>query len=275
VIWRIFLALVFASLFGGVGLIVLVRLPPVVGLLWALGLGAAFLWWHVRRGGPRRRALVRLRRPRGSQREIAVAAASTLLIALGVSGLIGLLLPPLQDLDLGPWERILAYQRTVGGWLALTSFVALVVPIVEEFCFRGHIQHTLERRYAPWVAILVTTVLFTLAHLGGAHWSVLLLPMALGLGMGVATVLFQSIWVAVGVHGAWNAAMSMAGGLSSDAPAVGVEQQPLILLSLVVLALGLGGWFSVLRDGRYRVLLAPPARGRGTGTRVPVGRVNG
>jgi uncharacterized protein len=261
VIWRILLALLFASLASGAGVAVLLRLRPALALLWALSLGAGFLWWHLRPARPRRRARVRMRLPRGSPRHIIVASASTLLIALGVAGLLAILVSPLQDLDMAPWEGLLAYQRRPGGWIALTAFVALVVPIIEEFCFRGHIQHTLERRYPPWVAILVTTALFTVVHISPAHSSLLLIPMVLGLGMGVVTVLFQSVWVAVAIHAVWNAAMSIQSVIAVEEthPA---EHAGLLPISLVPLAAGLAGWFLVLRHGRYRALCcdqeAPP-----------------
>lgn len=254
-IGRIFVALLFASLASGAGIAILLRLRPALALLWAFGLGAGFLWWHLRPGRPRRRARVRVRPPRGSPHHIMVAGVSTLMIALGVAGLIAVFVSPLHDLDRAPWEGLLAYQRTVGGWIALTAFVALVVPIIEEFCFRGHIQHTLERRYPPWVAILVTTALFTVVHISPAHSSLLLIPLVLGLCMGAVTVLFQSIWVAVAIHGVWNAALSIQSVIAVEEPHA-TEHAGLLPISLVPLAAGLAGWFLVLRHGRYRALMS-------------------
>lgn len=254
-IWRVLGALIFASLFGGLGITVLVRLPPPLALAWALGLGAIFVWWHARRGRPRRRARVRLRRPTGSPTLMVLAGAATLLVAFGVAGLIQRLAPPLHDLDLGPWEWMMDYMRTPGGWIALTTFAALVVPVVEEFCFRGHIQHTIERRLAPWVAILITTALFTVVHISPAPAALLLLPAVLGLGMSMATILFRSIWVAVAVHGVWNAAMSVSSAVSGELSPEATGEAWLVPLSVLLLATGLAGWAVVLRDGRYRPLL--------------------
>lgn len=257
---RIIGVLLFVLFFMGVGLQVLVQLPPLYGLLWSLGLGGAFLWWHARRDRPRRRARVRLRRPRGSPRLMVLAGAATLLVVVGISGLVELFISPMEDLDLAPWERIIRYMETPAGWLAMTAFVALVAPVVEEFCFRGHIQHSLERRYAPWVAILITAALFTAGHISPAHSSLLLIPLILGIGMGMATVLFQSIWVGVVMHGVWNGALTFQSAFLGDDPGVAVERGWLLPLWLILLALGLTGWFLVLRDGRYRMLLARRTR---------------
>jgi membrane protease YdiL (CAAX protease family) len=255
-IWRIVIALLFAALFSGGGVVILLGLRPAFGLVWALGLGAAFLWWHARRDRPRRRALIRMRRPRGSPRLMVMAGAATMLVAFGVAGLIEAMVSSLHDMDMAPWQRLIEYADTLGGWIALTAFVALAVPLVEEFCFRGHIQHTLERRYPPWVAVLVTTALFTVVHISPAHSSLLLIPLVLGLGMGIVTVLFQSIWVAVLIHAVWNLTMSFQGALYDDAPTDPVAQDWLLWLALIPLALGLAGWLMVLREGRYRALMA-------------------
>jgi membrane protease YdiL (CAAX protease family) len=251
-VWRVFLTLIFVLAFVGLSVTILISLPPLYGLLWSLSLGAAFLWWHRH---PDRRARVRMGRPHGPPRRMVLAGAATVLIVIGVTGLVELLISPLDDVELGPWEHILAYMDTLWGWIAMTTFVALVVPIVEEFCFRGHIQHTLESRYAPWVAILITTALFTAGHVSPAHSSLLLVPLILSLGMGVATVLFRSIWVAVAIHAFWNGVLSFQSVVLADSPPELPGQDPLLPLSLLLLALGLAGWARVLGDGRYRALL--------------------
>jgi membrane protease YdiL (CAAX protease family) len=182
---------------------------------------------------------------------------ATLLVAFGVIGFIELIFSPLDDMDVAYLERMARYQQLPGGWIALTVFVALVVPVIEEFCFRGHIQHALERRFAPWLAILVTGTLFTLVHISPAHSSLLLVPLVLGLGMGLVTVLFQSIWVAVIIHAIWNGIMSAQGVMGGDADAA-MEQAGLLPMSLTLLVMGGVGWAMVLRNGRFRVLLDRP-----------------
>lgn len=52
-----------------------------------------------------------------------------------------------------------------GVSLGLNLFVMALLPAVcEEVFFRGFIQRSLAKKYAPWVAILITAVIFSFAH---------------------------------------------------------------------------------------------------------------
>ena len=47
--------------------------------------------------------------------------------------------------------------------------VALVGPVVEELFFRGAIERTLLRKYKPWVAIVVSGLIFGIVHMNPAQ----------------------------------------------------------------------------------------------------------
>ena len=50
-------------------------------------------------------------------------------------------------------------------WFFLYSFIPVFyVPIVEEIVFRGIFQKHLLKKLAPWLAILITTIVFVLVH---------------------------------------------------------------------------------------------------------------
>lgn len=263
VIGRIVGAILFVMAFNAVAVGVLLQLGPALGAAWSLTLGAAFLGWYLRDhdGAAARRALVRIRAPAGSARWIAAAVASTLALAFGVGELLALFAPPIDLADRALLERIIAYQRTPGGWIALTLLIALVVPMVEEFAFRGHIQHTLERRWGPAPAIGVAALLFTACHLSPSHPSLLLIPLTLGLAMGAAVYLFQSIWIGVAIHGLWNGAMAVlesAGTSSLASGPTGGEAH--LALAVVLTGAGLTGWAMVLRAGRTTIGALPHGR---------------
>jgi len=87
--------------------------------------------------------------------------------------------------------------------------VVVFVPVLEELVFRVFLQSLLLRvTRRPWVAIVLTSVLFTLVHLGGgvplesAH---ALAPLfVLSVAMGVAYERTRSVWAPVVMHAGFN-----------------------------------------------------------------------
>lgn len=257
---RVIAAVLFVLVFNGIALGVLLLVPPTIGLGWGLSLGVAFVWWHLRRdaGRARRLALVRLRPPRSSPAWVAVAIGSTLLLGLGLTALILDSLPS-DTPDVGPvWEALAAYQSSTLGWIALAVMAAGVLPLVEEFCFRGHVQHALERRMAPAAAILLSSVLFMFGHVGVPHWSILLISLTLGVANGAAVYLFGSIWVAVGTHCIWNLSMLSAGIVQGDAADLEVAPAVVLATAALLTALGLAGWIAILHAGRAGLRASRP-----------------
>jgi membrane protease YdiL (CAAX protease family) len=82
------------------------------------------------------------------------------------------------------------------GWLGLALFSGLVTIYGEELFFRGWLLQWLKQRMAPWAAITLQAVLFTLPQAIAA----LLLPPLQGL----LYALFYS-WLAIGMVGGWAA----------------------------------------------------------------------
>lgn len=110
---------------------------------------------------------------------------------------------------------IIDYLRQV----ALTSLVLAPAALSEEVMFRGVPLVLLARPLGrPW-ALLVTSVLFALAHLLNPHVEPLAIAnIALaGLFLGAAFYLPGGIWTAFGVHLGWNATLAAA-----DAPVSGL-----------------------------------------------------
>ncbi|MBW3553786.1 MAG: CPBP family intramembrane metalloprotease [Gemmatimonadetes bacterium] len=261
---RVLAAVLFVLIFNGVALAVLLLVPPVIGLAWGLALGAAFVWWHLRgdAGRSKRLALVRIRPPRSSGTWVSVAIGSTLLLGLGITAFVLETAPPTPP-EVGPvWEAISAYQSSALGWLAIAVMAAGVLPLVEEFCFRGHVQHTLERHMWPGLAIVLTSVLFMFGHVGVPHWSILLISLTLGIANGAAVYLFDSIWVAVATHCIWNFSMLSAGILQGGAATAELQVSTAVVMATAALLtlLGLAGWIAILRAGRagLRASEAPP-----------------
>lgn len=207
---RVVGATLFVLIFNAIAFAVFLLLPPLLGLAWVTLLILSFIWWHLRRGGDRsaRIALVRLYRPTEGALAVMGVAAS-LLIAAGIAALIRFIAPELEPESVSAFhEALLSYEESVIGSVALLAALALLGPLVEEFGFRGYVQHTLEDLVGPGLAIGLGSVVFALAHLGASHWSFFFLPLAIGCASGVAVYLFNSIWVGVAIHAAWNLAMA-------------------------------------------------------------------
>jgi membrane protease YdiL (CAAX protease family) len=78
---------------------------------------------------------------------------------------------------------------------------SLVSPITEESAFRGYCQVILEREFRAPVAVLVSSVLFALAHVTqGFLWPKLLVYFLAGLVFGVTAYFTASILPGLAVH---------------------------------------------------------------------------
>ncbi len=166
-----------------------------------LGVGAyVFTQAQARPPHPDRRA--------GLVLSIAIGTAGLLLtwpLVLAVVSLAGLLAgaPPeeiahdtLRQLSQGP----------LTGWTAvMAALVVIAGPIIEEVMYRGLLQEAMRRAGAsPWQAILLTSVLFALAHVGVVEAHALLGLFVLGLGLGWSYERTGRLWAPIVMHMLFN-----------------------------------------------------------------------
>ncbi len=146
-----------------------------VYVLIAEGLAVLSVIYIVRRWCGLSLAIIGLgRRPKlGDAGRALLGGAVYYLILIGVSSLIALLAPSINT-DEAQNVGFNSLNTTLDGLLA---FVALVIlpPIGEETLIRGYLYSGLRARWRFVVAMLVTSLLFGLAHLGsgaqgGALW---------------------------------------------------------------------------------------------------------
>jgi len=78
---------------------------------------------------------------------------------------------------------------------------SLVSPIVEEIAFRGYCQQILERHFSGAVAVLLSSLLFMLAHANhGWYWPKLSVYFLAGVAFGAIARLTNSILTSLPVH---------------------------------------------------------------------------
>lgn len=191
-------------------MVIALRLPsPAVSAgIMVLTIGA-FLGRHVLRPlRGRRRLAVRLRlRPFSRYLPLLTLAVAGQFV-LALSSLVlheeaaaRRLLPRLPDsADLAP-ESLMAHPL---GALALVLALAVFVPLVEEFGFRGKMQYELEQALGVFPAILTTAAVFSAMH--GVINAIHHVPFAIFAGWLVWRT--GSIWGAVYMHAVNNAVVA-------------------------------------------------------------------
>lgn len=130
-------------------------------------------------------------------------------LAVGIAiGIVMFLVPTAVVLGSGQYQTVAPEASQSGGLAALPLVLAflivwLVQGTTEEIVVRGYLLQIHGQQLPAWVAVLITSVGFALAHLGAG-------PLAL-LNIVLVAVFFSfislrrgSIWLASGIHVGWN-----------------------------------------------------------------------
>ena len=155
-----------------------------------------------------------------------------------------------------------------------TFAMAVASGYAEEVLFRGVLFRIIEESLGTWIALALTALLFGLAHMMNPNatlFSTFAIAMEAGILLGAAYVLTRRLWLAVGIHFAWNftqggifggrvSGLTMDGLLESElsGPTLlsggefGVEAS----IFAVTLGVATGVWFLV-RAGRKGHFIAP------------------
>lgn len=149
--------------------------------------------------------LIERRRPsefgfegRRAPQELAIGFA---LAAALMSAIIGVL-------RLGGWYRVLGRPLDVTGTDLFLAFVlCFFIAVFEEVLFRGVLFRILEEWIGSWGAILVSGLIFGLVHWTNPNATALAgiaIAIEAGVLLAAAYMLTRRLWLAVGLHWAWN-----------------------------------------------------------------------
>lgn len=122
--------------------------------------------------------------------------------------------------------KIEGYGGTSGLLAALVAN-SLFPAVSEEIVFRGIVFRWVERFAGTWAGLIVSSALFGAAHMfnPAATWvSTVFIAVEAGILLGGVYMLTRKLWVAIGLHGAWNFAQ---GGIFG-VPVSGLPEEGLI-----------------------------------------------
>ena len=120
----------------------------------------------------------------------------------------------------------------------------IMTAVLEELLFRGILFRWIEEFAGSWAALLVTALLFGLAHRENpnATWfSSFAIAVEAGILLGGAYMLTRSLWLPMGLHAAWN----FAEGYIFDVPVSGQPEKGLVTAKLSGPLLLSGGDFGL------------------------------
>ncbi|MBO5261737.1 MAG: CPBP family intramembrane metalloprotease [Clostridia bacterium] len=105
--------------------------------------------------------------------------------------------------------------------------IGFIAPLMEEVLFRGCILGVLKKEMHPWVAIIVSAVLFGVAH--GTPIGILYAT-CLGILMGWLSVTFNSIVPTLIFHMAYNCTVAYSGGVTMG---IAVLSLPILCFQII------------------------------------------
>lgn len=92
--------------------------------------------------------------------------------------------------------------RGTWAWaLAVFVVVAVVAPFCEEIVYRGLLWGAVDRRWGPWPAMVVTTIVFAVAHL---EWTRIPLLLVVAIPIGLARLFAANLTASIVAHQVTN-----------------------------------------------------------------------
>jgi membrane protease YdiL (CAAX protease family) len=145
----------------------------------------------------------------------------------------GLQLSAALLVHLGGWSTVSRVTPSVqwAGLIVLAFVGQFAVGCFEEVLLRGDFFGIVEEALGSWLALGLSALLFGLLHLGNenATWIFALgLSIQAGVLLAAAYMASRSLWLAIGIHWAWNAVQAgiIGGTVSGRSERVIVATQP-------------------------------------------------
>lgn len=181
-------------------LLLFLAMPPLLALLWIPVVGGAFAWRYAGRGSASGRRRIDPGANFGEASAPLVAAGALLIAVFGQFWeIVYRRIPGIRPPPTDAWD---AYASSPVGVAAVSLVLVAVVPLMEEFCFRGWILRALVPRCGARTALAGSSLLFAAAH---AWISWIPYYFVAGLILAWAVHLSGSVWTGVALHAGYNA----------------------------------------------------------------------
>jgi membrane protease YdiL (CAAX protease family) len=188
------------------GALVLTNLKTAASFPWCFPALLVVLWvlWRYLGGWgwPQSTAEKRRRLRRANPVSGAAFGWTALTGALAITALAGIWIVFFQLFRVPP-NRLLPANFASSPLFAaaIIAGASLLAPITEESAIRGYLQTVLEREFTPVTAVILSSVVFAIAHVSqGAAWPKLLVYFLVGLTFGTLAYLNNSILPVIPVH---------------------------------------------------------------------------
>jgi uncharacterized protein len=137
--------------------------------------------------------------------------------------------------------RVLGFN----SWLVLIPAAVANIPsaFVQEILFRGVLERITEETAGTWIALILSSVLFGLIHAFSANataLSTISIMLEAGILLGAAYIVTGRLWLAIGIHTAWDLSVDGIFGLGTSSLS-GKPIQGLIAAKLTGLEIFTGG----------------------------------
>jgi membrane protease YdiL (CAAX protease family) len=85
-------------------------------------------------------------------------------------------------------------------------FLFMIVSLNEEIAIRGYILHNLSSSFNKYVALIISSLVFMIMHLGNPNIGILPLVnlFLAGIFLGIYTIHKNNLWFPIGAHLTWN-----------------------------------------------------------------------
>lgn len=93
-----------------------------------------------------------------------------------------------------------------GKELLISLLIFIIVAFVEETLIRGYIQRNLMRSFNKYIALIISSILFSLLHFANPHFdltSFINLFLA-GILLGLSYIHTKNLWFPIALHFSWN-----------------------------------------------------------------------
>lgn len=101
----------------------------------------------------------------------------------------------------------------IGNELLLSVGIYAIVAVVEETLFRGYVLKNLMLSFNKYLALIISSLLFSIAHAGNPHFDLMAFfdLFLAGVLLGLSYIFTKNLWFPIALHFSWNFFQTLVG----------------------------------------------------------------